>query len=91
MREVYEETGVKTAFSSILGFREVLNFKFGQADIYFVCMLTALDEKIDIQMPDEVARAEWKDFVRNYVFNVLALLKTPEIHQNGTKHMQYFA
>ena len=64
IREVYEETGVKTAFSSILGFREVLNFKFGQADIYFVCMLTALDEKIDIQMPDEVERAEWKEFVR---------------------------
>ncbi len=54
---------MKTAFSSILGFREVLNFKFGQTDIYFVCMLTALDEKIDIQMPDEVAVAEWKEFV----------------------------
>lgn len=28
-REVYEETGVKTKFESVLGFRELLNFKFG--------------------------------------------------------------
>ena len=55
---------MKTTFSSILGFREVLNFKFGQADMYFVCMLEAEDEKIDIQMPDEIAKAEWKEFVR---------------------------
>jgi hypothetical protein len=54
---------VKTKFESILGFREVLNFKFGQADFYFVCILSAEDERIDIQMPDEVARAEWKPFV----------------------------
>jgi hypothetical protein len=48
MREVWEETGVKTKFQSILGFREVQNFKFGQADLYFVCMLSAEDETIDI-------------------------------------------
>lgn len=48
MREVFEETGVKTKFSSILGFRELLGYKFGQADLYFVCMLTAEDETINI-------------------------------------------
>lgn len=67
MREVFEETGVKTKFQSVLGFREVQKFKFGQADLYFVCMLEATDEKIDIQMPDEVARAEWIPFVRKQV------------------------
>ena len=64
MREVYEETGVRTKFQSVLGFREVQNFKFGQADMYFVCMLEAINETIDIQMPDEVSIAEWKTFVR---------------------------
>ncbi len=39
-------------------------------------MLTALDEKIDIQMPDEVALADWKDFVRVNYFTYLELLKT---------------
>lgn len=28
-REVYEETGIESKFVSILGFREVQNFKFG--------------------------------------------------------------
>jgi len=28
-------------------------------------MLSAQDETIDIQMPDEVAKAEWKPFVTN--------------------------
>lgn len=69
MREVWEETGVKTKFQSVVGFREVQNFKFGQADLYFVCMLEALDEKIDIQMPDEVEKAEWKPFVSEKPFN----------------------
>lgn len=68
MREVWEETGVKTKFQSILGFREVQNFKFGQADLYFVCMLSAEDEKIDIQMPDEVSKAEWKPFVSFHIY-----------------------
>ena len=70
MREVYEETGVKTKFASVLGFREVQNFKFGQADLYFVCMLEAIDEKIDIQMPDEVEKAEWKPFVSKLLLNI---------------------
>jgi ADP-ribose pyrophosphatase YjhB (NUDIX family) len=48
IREVFEETGVKTRFESVLGFRELQNFKFGQADLYFVCLLTAEDERIEI-------------------------------------------
>jgi len=32
-------------------------------------MLEALDEKIDIQMPDEVEKAEWKPFVSEKPFN----------------------
>jgi len=62
IREVEEETGVKTQFSGVLGFREVLKQgKFERPDLYFVCHLEAIDEKIDIQMPDEIAAAEWKD------------------------------
>jgi hypothetical protein len=50
-------------------------------------MLTALDEKIDIQMPDEVARAEWKDFVSNLVITILAFFKTSEIYKDGTEYL----
>lgn len=63
VREVFEETGVKTKFVSILGFRELLKFKFDQPDLYFVCLLEAITEDIDIQMPEEIEAAEWKDFV----------------------------
>lgn len=46
-----------------MGFREVQNMKFGQADLYFVCLLQALHEDIDIKHKDEIAKAEWKEFV----------------------------
>ncbi len=39
IREVWEETGVKTKFVSIMGFRELVKYSWGQADIYFVCLL----------------------------------------------------
>jgi len=30
LREVWEETGVRTSFKGILGFRELLSYQFGQ-------------------------------------------------------------
>ena len=61
IREVWEETGVKTKFVSILGFRELLKYQWGQQDLYFVCLLEPENEneEIDIQMPDEIAKADW--------------------------------
>ena len=58
---MWEETGVKTNFVSILGFREQLKYQFGQQDLYYVCLLEPKDgdETIDIQMPDEIAEADW--------------------------------
>ena len=65
IREVREETGVNTKFVAILGFRELLKYKFSRPDLYFVCLLEEAteNEKIDIQMPDEVAKCEWKELV----------------------------
>ena len=60
VREVWEETGVRTKFQSILGFRELLSYQFGQQDMYFVCLLEPEeDAKIKIQMPEEIAKADW--------------------------------
>ena len=59
VREVWEETGVKTSFKSVVGFRELLTYQFGCQDMYFVCMLEGIDEKIDIQMPHEISHAQW--------------------------------
>mmetsp|Transcript_4170 Transcript_4170/g.5347 ORF Transcript_4170/g.5347 Transcript_4170/m.5347 type:complete len:146 (-) Transcript_4170:27-464(-) len=60
IREVWEETGVKAEFSAILGFRELIKYNFGQADLYFICLLEPTDERIEIQMEHEIAAAEWK-------------------------------
>ena len=49
VREVWEETGVKANFLSILGFRELMKYQWGQSDLYFVCVLEPEgDETIDI-------------------------------------------
>ena len=37
VREVWEETGVKADFQSVLSFRELLEWKFGKPDFYFLC------------------------------------------------------
>ena len=43
VREVWEETGINANFVSILGFRELLTYQWGQQDLYFVCMLEPKD------------------------------------------------
>ena len=63
VREVWEETGIKAKFHSILSFREKLNYKWGQPDIYFVVLLKpeTFDIKID---PTEIRDAKWMKIVR---------------------------
>jgi ADP-ribose pyrophosphatase YjhB (NUDIX family) len=43
-REVKEETGVDATFQSLVAFRHMHGFRFGMADIYNICVLTALDD-----------------------------------------------
>eukprot|EP00347_Sterkiella_histriomuscorum_P011343 403372816 len=85
VREVWEETGVKAKFVSVLGFRELLNFKFGQSDIYFVCLLEAENETIDIQMKSEVAKAEWVDIVTNIFIYLIQFMQPKLRHLKFTR------
>ena len=63
VREVWEETGVRVKFKSVLAFRELKKYRFGQGDIYFICLMEPisdeLEPKIDIQMKDEIKAAKW--------------------------------
>ena len=63
IREVWEETGVKCRFQSVIGFRELMSYQFDQQDIYFVCLLEPESENIDIQMTQEIEKAQWIDIV----------------------------
>ena len=59
-REVLEETGVKGVFQGILAMREQLDYKYGAADFYIVCILKPSDDQnIDIQDTQEVCAAKW--------------------------------
>lgn len=58
VREVAEETGVKTEFQSFIGFRHHHQGQFSTSNIYAVCRLKPLTFDITIQ-ESEIADARW--------------------------------
>lgn len=59
-REVYEETGVRTHFEGIIGFREMLDARYTASDFYFVCLMTLSEsESINIIDKREIFEARW--------------------------------
>jgi 8-oxo-dGTP pyrophosphatase MutT (NUDIX family) len=64
VREVFEETGVKTAFQSVLALRQMHNIPgtgFGKSDFYFICRLTPLTFDIDF-CREELLDCVWMRF-----------------------------
>jgi len=66
VREVLEETGVKTVFECVATIRESHAGPFGCTDLYAICVLR-LDETHGQDLPEpspqekEIAAAEWRD------------------------------
>ena len=67
-REVLEETGIKTNFDSIIGFRQTHGLAHGRSDLFFVCRLHPVEEQDEngnalipepVVQEDEIERAEW--------------------------------
>ncbi|KAF2070378.1 hypothetical protein CYY_008307 [Polysphondylium violaceum] len=58
VREVFEETGVKTEFVGVLGFRQLHKYAFNRGDIYYICALKPISEEINID-PNEIALCKW--------------------------------
>ena len=58
VREVLEETGVKTSFEAVVCFRHWHGYRYGKSDIYFVCRLQALSRKITMQA-EELQECLW--------------------------------
>lgn len=58
MREVFEETGIRTEFHSLAFFRHWHGYRYGKSDIYFVCRLTPLTSEIKMQ-DDEIQECLW--------------------------------
>jgi 8-oxo-dGTP diphosphatase len=87
IREVLEETGVKTEFDALVCFRHWHGYRYGKSDIYFVCRLRPLSRDITIQ-EEEIEECLWmpvKDFLSSEgisMFNkhiVKAALDSPGI------------
>lgn len=59
-REVFEETGLKTTFKSVVCFRHNPRYLFGRSDIYVVCRLEADPSAIELKRdPREIADCRW--------------------------------
>ncbi len=58
IREVLEETGVRTQFEALACFRHWHQYRYGKSDIYFVCRLRPLSQAISMQA-DEIAECLW--------------------------------
>jgi ADP-ribose pyrophosphatase YjhB (NUDIX family) len=67
VREVLEETGVRTAFERVVAVRNWHGARFGLSDLYFVCRLAPLSEALTPQ-EDEIREARWmalEEFLRH--------------------------
>ncbi|CAF1295899.1 unnamed protein product [Adineta ricciae] len=64
IREVFEETGIRSKFESIIALRQSHNHPggHGRSDIYFVCRLSALTDEIKMD-PTEVLDCKWVQIV----------------------------
>ena len=87
IREVLEETGIKTVFEGLVCFRHWHGYRYGKSDIYFVCRLSPLSDEITMQ-EDEIEECIWMpvdDFLdspETSIFNkriVRAALESPGV------------
>ncbi|XP_043087223.1 nucleoside diphosphate-linked moiety X motif 6 [Puntigrus tetrazona] len=62
VREVFEETGVRSEFCSLLSVRQQHDHPgaFGMSDMYLICRLRPLSFRIQL-CPQECVRCEWMD------------------------------
>ena len=97
-REVFEETGIQTTFSEILGMASTHPYRFGKSNIYIVCKLDPVSTLIDIQDTLEIDDAKWihpQDFLadsNNGIFNkylIKSLLNATGLSQSTLDLSQF--
>ena len=58
IREVFEETGIRTRFDSLACFRHWHGYRYGKSDIYFICRLSPLNHEVSTQ-EEEIEECLW--------------------------------
>ncbi|NKF28216.1 NUDIX domain-containing protein [Pseudomonas sp. BGM005] len=58
-REIFEETGIKTLFESIVGFTTMHTHQLGKSNLHFICRMKPLTQAINILDIEEIENARW--------------------------------
>lgn len=58
-REVFEETGIRVEFESIINIGHFRNGQFGESNLYIVCTAKALSKEICVHDSLEIIEAKW--------------------------------
>jgi 8-oxo-dGTP diphosphatase len=59
IREVYEETGIKVEFESIISLGHFFPRQFNESNLYIICCAKPLTKEINIIDTDEIIEARW--------------------------------
>uniref|UniRef100_A0A182W106 Nudix hydrolase domain-containing protein n=1 Tax=Anopheles minimus TaxID=112268 RepID=A0A182W106_9DIPT len=81
IREVTEETNIRTKFESVISIRHAHGAGFGCSDLYIVMALTPLSEEIT-KCNREIAKCEWMD--------VDAYLAHPKVHETNRNFVRTY-
>ncbi|CAF1004473.1 unnamed protein product [Rotaria magnacalcarata] len=87
VREVFEETGIRSKFESIIGFRQAHRYPggHGRSDIYFICRLSSLTDAINFDA-NEVLDCKWIKLDDAFKVENPILHRTAEQLLFGLKH-----
>lgn len=70
VREIFEETGVLSTFTSVLTVRHSHNIQFGRSDVYVICKMSlgrnkgnnqsdSIEKQMEITVDQEIDSAKW--------------------------------
>jgi len=83
IREVQEETGIKTKFLSLVSIRHAHRFNYGCSDLYFVMALTPTEDDVElVNCPREIADSKWMDFDE--------YLTHPNVHETNRSFLRTY-
>lgn len=106
IREVFEETGIKIEFKSVISISHLYPHQFHKSNLYIACLAKPLSFDINIQDIDEIEEAKWidvslylnddsmpefsKNIVRAAIKNNGLNLNEPEFLKNFKKNIELY-
>ncbi|MBV9168810.1 MAG: NUDIX domain-containing protein [Chloroflexi bacterium] len=79
IREVLEETGVRTRFEGLVCFRHWHGYRYGKSDIYFVCRLSPMGEDLTMQT-EELDECFWMPVEDYFASDLVSVFNKRIVH-----------